>query len=69
MAGRATDLCRRSAAVNSAQLFTPSGDHITSCRAEALQLEKDVSSIKDRIQQAGREHDKLSTAPEKVRFN
>lgn len=65
MATRATELCRRVSAITSAHLFTPSGDHITSCRADAHRLEKDIKTTKERIATAEEEYGNLGPAAEK----
>ena len=66
MARRGADLQRRCQAINDAVIFTPSPDHVLSCRHDAETLKKDIASIKERVQRANAEHVKLGGKSEKV---
>ncbi|XGW20200.1 hypothetical protein V3C99_003761 [Haemonchus contortus] len=65
MARRGADLQRRCQAINDAVIFTPSPDHVLSCRHDAEMLKKDIASIKERVQRANAEHVKLGGKSEK----
>ncbi|KAK6013450.1 hypothetical protein OSTOST_21233, partial [Ostertagia ostertagi] len=65
MGRRGADLQRRCQAINDAVIFTPSPDHVLSCRHDATTLKNDIALIKERVQRANAEHVKLGGKSEK----
>ncbi|KAJ1346010.1 hypothetical protein KIN20_000674 [Parelaphostrongylus tenuis] len=65
VAHRGKDLQQRTAAINKAVIFTPSPDHIMACRSDAAVLKNDVALIKERVQHANANHEKLGGKNEK----
>ncbi|KJH51154.1 hypothetical protein DICVIV_02715 [Dictyocaulus viviparus] len=65
VAHRGRDLHRRTTAITEAVIFTPSPDHVMACRSDAAVLKNDISLIKERVQRANAEHEKLAGKNEK----